>query len=195
MTKVFCLKSVKPVLNLHKISNIQTNMKKASKLTLYALMLTMAIGACKRQDADDNNNTGPQPVGLQGKWQSSKQNVAPLLVTLFQIDSIYVEFRTNNTYEVRQWNREGVQLPTLSGTYTQSKSNVGNIWTIRVEQTQPSAIISEGIFEITDNTMKYEVVQTQPDIQAVPPTPQGGFGSTNGGALGTLNVQTYVKVQ
>lgn len=168
-------------------------MKKYKNFALLALFVATALVGCKKQD-DNNDDDTNQLVGIQGKWQSSKSNVAPLLVTLFQIDSIYAEFRTNNTYEVRQWNRDGVQLPTLTGTYTQAKSNVGNIWTIRVEQTQPSALISEGIFEITGNTMKYEIVQTQPDIQAVPPTPQGGFGSTNGGALGQANVQTYVRV-
>lgn len=169
-------------------------MKKIYYFLTVAIGIAFILNGCKKQD-DEDISDGNQPVGLQGIWQSSKANVAPLLVTLFQIDSIWVEFRTNNTYEVRQWNKDGVQLPTLSGTYTQSKSNVGNIWTIRLEQTQPSALISEGIFEITGNTMKYEVVQTQPDIQAVPPTPQGGFGSTNGGALGQANVQTYVKIQ
>lgn len=169
-------------------------MKKINNILVAGISLILVFSACKKQDDNDNNGNN-QPIGLQGVWQSSKSNVAPLLVTLFQIDSIWVEFRTNNTYEVRQWNKDGVQLPTLSGTYTQSQSNVGNIWTIRLEQTQPSALISEGIFEITGNTMKYEVVQTQPDIQAVPPTPQGGFGSTNGGALGQANVQTYVRIQ
>ncbi|MFN4299234.1 MAG: hypothetical protein ACK4EX_05805 [Thermaurantimonas sp.] len=168
-------------------------MKKYKNYALLGLFVASALLGCKKQDDNNDDNT-TQLVGIQGKWQSSKANVAPLLVTLFQIDSIYAEFKTNNTYEVKQWNKNGVQLPTLSGTYTQTKSNVGNIWTIRVEQTQPSALISEGIFEITGNTMKYEIVQTQPDIQAVPPTPQGGFGSTNGGALGQANVQTYVRV-
>ncbi|GCD77960.1 hypothetical protein JCM31826_14420 [Thermaurantimonas aggregans] len=168
-------------------------MKKYKNFVLLALFTASALVGCQKQDDNNDDNTN-QLVGIQGKWQSSKSNVAPLLVTLFQIDSIYAEFNTNNTYEVRQWNRDGVQLPTLTGTYTQTKSNVGNIWTIRVEQTAPSALISEGIFEITGNTMKYEIVQTQPDIQAVPPTPQGGFGSTNGGALGQANVQTYVRV-
>lgn len=169
-------------------------MKKINNILVAGISLILVFSACKKQDDNDNNGNN-QPIGLQGIWQSSKSNVAPLLVALFQVDSIWVEFRSNNTYEVRQWNRDGAQLPTLSGTYTQAKSNVNNIWTIRLEQTQPSALISEGIFEITGNTMKYEVVQTQPDIQAVPPTPQGGFGSTNGGALGQSNVQIYVKIQ
>ena len=41
--------------------------------------------------------------------------------------------------------------------------------------------------------MKYEVVQTEPNIGATPPTASAGFGSSNGGALGQSNVQKFVK--
>lgn len=41
--------------------------------------------------------------------------------------------------------------------------------------------------------MKYEVVQTEPNIGSTPPTPEGGFGSTNGGAIGDINIQKFVK--
>jgi hypothetical protein len=42
--------------------------------------------------------------------------------------------------------------------------------------------------------MKYEIAQTDPEIPGVTPaTPEGGFGSTSGGAFGMMNVQTYVK--
>ena len=66
---------------------------------------------------------------------------------------------------------------------------------ITVNQSSPAALTSEGIFEVTDNTMKYEIVQTSPDISAVPPTAAAGFGSTNGGALGESNVQVYERVE
>lgn len=136
----------------------------------------------------------PCMVGLQGEWQSSGANVAPLLYALFATDSIYANFKTDLTYVVHQFDTAGAML-TLEGVYTQTESGVGDIWTIEVNQTSPAALTSEGIFEITGNTMKYEIAQTQPDIGAVPPTPQGGFGSTNGGALGTLNVQTYLRIE
>jgi hypothetical protein len=43
--------------------------------------------------------------------------------------------------------------------------------------------------------MNYEVAQTEPQIAGVtPPTAQGGFGSTSGGAYGTTNVQKYIKI-
>lgn len=133
--------------------------------------------------------------GLQNtQWQSSGTNVAPLLVSLFATDSIYAEFNSDFTYLVEQYDTSGTKL-TLAGTYTQAESGVGNIWQITVNQTSPAALTSTGIFEITGNEMKYEIVQTEPDIGAVPPTAAAGFGSTNGGALGMLNVQTYVRVE
>lgn len=148
---------------------------------------------CKRDDASQDGNL-PQSAGLRGKWQSSGDNVAVLLATMYQIDSIFFDFKVDNTYIVKQWDVNGALSGQFSGIYTQARSIVGNIWNIRLEQKQPYALISEGIFEIYGETMKLEIVQTFPDMQLVPPTAQGGFGSTNGGALGTTNVQTYLKV-
>lgn len=127
------------------------------------------------------------------KWQSSGANVAPLLVALFNTDSIYAEFHGDHTYKVEQYDNVGAKVD-LSGTYTQAVSAVAGIWTVVVNQTVPSAITAEGIFQISGDTLRYEIVQTEPPA-GVPPTPAGGFGSTNGGALGTLNVQTYLKVE
>ena len=138
-------------------------------------------------------NCAPCEVGVQGKWQSSGSNVAPLLVNLFATDSIYAEFNTDFTYLVEQYDTSGAKL-ILTGTYTQSESGTDDIWNIEVNQTAPAALTSKGIFEVTGTTMRYEIVQTNPDLGAVPPTATGGFGSTNGGALGTLNIQVYEKI-
>ena len=130
-------------------------------------------------------------VGIQGKWKSYP--VAPVLATF--ADSIVATFNTNSTYTVLSY-KAGVPT-TLTGTYTQTASGTGNIWNIVVNQTAPSTLTSEGIFEISaDNgTMKYEVAQTTPPITGVtPPTAAGGFGSTSGGAFGQNNVQNYVRL-
>ncbi|MBK8493398.1 MAG: hypothetical protein IPL49_21600 [Saprospirales bacterium] len=132
-------------------------------------------------------------VALQDtRWQSSGANVAPLLVALFQTDSIYAEFGGDFTYKVEQFDALGAKTE-LTGTYSQAASSVTGIWTIVLNQTTPTAITAEGIFQITGNEMKYEIVQTNPPA-GTPPTPEAGFGSTNAGALGTINVQTYVKL-
>ncbi len=165
-------------------------MKKLTTLLMLAL-LAFSFAACKD---DDNSTTDPiEPQeAIVGTWVSEGNNVAPLLVGLFKITKITAKFNANGTYEVVQVDSANASL-TLSGTYSVAKSTVGEIYTITANQQAPATLVSEGIYEITNTTMKYEVVQTTPSIGAVPPTPALGFGSTNGGALGTLNVQTYVK--
>lgn len=166
------------------------------KISILALAAMLAFSSCKKEEENNNNNNNqPQRTGIQGKWQSSGSDVAPLLVQLFQIDSIYAEFNTNMTYTVRQWDASGADLGTLSGVYTQTKSSTGDIWNIVVEQTAPSALRSEGIFDVNNGVMRYEIVQTEPSLGVPPPTAEGGFGSSAGGALGNANIQVYKEVK
>lgn len=135
------------------------------------------------------------PVGLQDtKWQSSGTNVAQLLQLFFMTDSIYVEFNKDFTYYVEQYDESGVKT-TFEGTYGQTESSVAGIWDITLNQSLPSPTTVVGIFQITDDTLKYEVVQTEPPL-GTPPTATDGFGSTNGGALTPpdANVQTYIRL-
>lgn len=130
--------------------------------------------------------------GAQGKWKSFP--VAPILAAF--ADSIVADFKANNTYTVDSW--KGGTKVVLTGTYAQTKSNVGNIYTIKLNQTSPTVLTSEGILEVSaDKTkMQYEVAQTSPTIAGVtPPTPAGGFGSTSNGAFAKNNVQNYVRVK
>ncbi len=169
-------------------------MKKLRIWSIAMLAVSLGMMSCDKEDDSDDNENPVAKVGAQGEWQSSGSDVAPLLVTLFNTDSIYVNFGTDMTYTVEQYDSSGAML-TLSGVYTQTKSGTDNIYDVLLEQTSPGVLTSEGIFEITGTTMKYEVVQTLPDIGATPPSATGGFGSTNGGALGTLNVQTYQRIE
>ena len=148
-------------------------------------------------DATDEVSVTLVDLGIVGEWYSSGDNVAALLVTYFNVDSIYADFKINYTYVVESYDIDGVKTE-YSGTYVQTKSNVGDIWTIEIIQSAPAAGGSEGIFEIytgvPEYDMKYEVVQTEPDIGNVPPTPAEGFGSSNGGTLGTINIQKYYRL-
>ncbi|MGB4959932.1 MAG: hypothetical protein WBO36_10685 [Saprospiraceae bacterium] len=129
-------------------------------------------------------------VGIQGKWFSFP--VAPILANF--ADSIVAEFKTNNTYTVDQW--KGGSKVILVGTYTQTKSGVGNIYDIKLNQSSPTAIGVQGIFEVdaTNKNMKYEIVQIEPSVAGVtPPTAAKGFGSTSNGAFGLINIQNYVR--
>lgn len=166
-------------------------MRKLMSIALLAVLSTFV--ACEKSDNEDNND--PQKVGIVGEWYSSGANVAPLLVTYFAVDSIYTKFESNNTYRVESYS--GGAKTVYLGTYTQEKSGAGAIWKIVLNQTAPTAVKSEGIFEISTGTppytMQYEVVQTEPSIGATPPTAEKGFGSTSNGALGETNIQKFVK--
>jgi hypothetical protein len=147
--------------------------------------------------ANTSRTVNLNETGIIGRWQSSGANVAPLLRNT-GIDSIYAEFRTDNTYIVRAFQADGSST-TLTGTFGQQRSNTGNIYNITVTQNSPTSLISQGIFAVAiennQTTMQYEVAQTDPNIPGVtPPTAAGGFGSTSGGAFGVLNVQKYVKL-
>jgi len=135
--------------------------------------------------------------GIVGTWVSAGDDVASLLVTFFQVDSIVATFNSNQTYEVLQYAGGATAPLTLSGTYSQELSSEGAIWTITVDQTSPSSLTSEGIFEVNasanPNSMQYEIAQTSPDIGATAPTAAEGFGSTSGGALGETNIQVYQR--
>lgn len=165
------------------------------KVIIFGLLLAVVFTGCEESE-EDGPETDPQKIGIVGEWYSSGDNVAVLLVTYFEVDSIYAKFETNNTYLVESFANDA--KTTYSGTFSQEKSGVGTIWNITLNQSTPTAVTSAGIFDIsTANepyTMKYEVVQTEPDIQAVPPTADAGFGSTNGGALDTWNIQTFIKM-
>ena len=184
-------------------------MKSLKMLFLGLLVASLAVYSCKDEDAnatcsDGILNQGETAIdcggpctacreGAQGTWKSFP--VAPILANF--ADSIVAEFKTDNTYAVAQW--KGGSKVSLTGTYIQTKSGVGNIWTIKLNQTTPTTLTAEGIFEVTDvdTKMKYEIIQTEPAIGAGAPTAAGGFGSSTygGTALGAANIQNYVRVK
>ena len=145
------------------------------------------------------SNAATKDLGIIGKWLSEGDNVAPLLVTYFHVLKVDAEFKADFTYKVNQFNvGNTTTTPDLvfTGTYVIAKSTTGNIWTITCNQELPYVAVASGIFEIktSPEVLWYEVVQTS-GTQNVAPTPAAGFGSSNGGTLGVLNVQKFVRVQ
>jgi hypothetical protein len=178
-------------------------MKKFIFTTLAVALVCSAgmFSSCSKSDEDDNKNEetyNPSVDGIVGEWYSAGTDVAPLLVAYN--DSLYAKFNSDGTYLVEQY-KDGAKGTNLVGVYEQEKSSVGNIWTIHLEQTTPTVLATEGIFEVTKvgnkYTMKYEVVQT--GTVFAPPTPAGGFGSTGGltdyGLAADANVQKYVRIE
>ncbi len=143
-------------------------------------------------------NAASKDLGIMGKWLSEGANVAPLLVTYFKVLKVTAEFKTDYIYVVNQFNiGNTTTTPDLvfTGTYVIAKSTTGNIWTITCNQDLPYTAVASGIFEIkaSPEVLWYEVVQTSGTAN-VPPTPALGFGSSNGGTLGVLNVQKFIRV-
>ncbi len=156
-----------------------------------------ADGAAMDAAQSIESNVATKELAIMGKWLSEGTNVAPLLVTYFNVAKVTAEFKTDYTYIVNQFNiGNTTTTPNLifRGTYQINKSVVGNIWTIDINQAEPYVATAAGIFEIKTNpeVLWYEIVQTS-GTQNTPPTPAGGFGSSNGGTLGTINIQKFVR--
>ncbi|HQU73034.1 MAG: hypothetical protein KDI06_06935 [Calditrichaeota bacterium] len=169
-------------------------MKRFMSVLMVAMMVAMAFfSACSDDSTTPEDNT-PDPTVIEGSWLSDGSNVAPLLAGL-GFASISASFASNNTYSVVATDTGGFQI-TFSGTYTAEASTVDGIFNITLNQSVPSAIVSEGIYEVdasmTPNQMRYEVVQTEPSL-GTPPTAEAGFGSSAGGILGNSNIQVFVR--
>lgn len=140
---------------------------------------------------------------IVGTWVSEGSNVAPLLYNPpANVRRIEAAFKSNGTYIVIVTDSSDVSY-TLTGTFVGEDGGAtapnDNIRKITLNQGTPTSLTSVGIYEVTvgtsEITMKYEVAQTEPPVPGVtPPTPEAGFGSTSGGAFGTVNIQNYVKV-
>lgn len=165
-------------------------MKKLLSLLLI-LLLAVSFAAC----SDDDNNTTEPEVKVDawiGTWLSTGTDVAPLLSTFFNYDSVRVEMKEDNTITLSTHIKDA-SWSTLPGVYTVTKSTSGDVHTIKINYT---AFEQEGIVQIISGTpdqMKLEVVQTTPNIGATPRTPATGFGSD--ATLGALNIQVYKKIK
>ena len=67
---------------------------------------------------------------------------------------------------------------TLSGTFTAGESS-SEVASIEIVQTSPYEDTASGIYAITDETMKYEVLSGSSAGTCTGPTVETGFGSTS----------------
>jgi hypothetical protein len=137
--------------------------------------------------------TGDCPeVAIVGTWLSEGENVAPLLVNVLNLVSVEAIF-DDLTFEVNSEDADGAMGQQL-GTWTSELCPGSETkYHIVLEQTSPSAITVEGIYAIDGcmdpAVMRYEVIQTQPDLGAVAPTCDDDFGD---GQFGADNIQIFV---
>lgn len=164
-------------------------MKRLMLLALATAAILFAVSCSSDSGTGSSNNKGEV---WEGTWLSAGSNVATLLSTYFNYDSIRVTLRDDQTVTTDQHVKDGAWT-TLNGTYTVTKSDNGDVHSISIIY---PAFEQQGIIEVTEgtpNSMRMEVVQTNPDIGATPRTPETGFGSD--AALGTSNIQTYIEVE
>lgn len=171
---------------------------KTTRILSFAAMTAfmMAFTACTDDPIEEPDPTADEL--LVGEWSSTGENVASLLSTYFDVESVNAKFMDDNTYIVEQFNTgndTGIPDITYNGTYTTTLSEEGDIHLIALTQETPYAADVSGIFEIKESPelLWYEVVQTS-GTQNVPPTVEDGFGSSNGGTLGDTNIQKFVRL-
>lgn len=155
------------------------------------LISGLMIGFSACDSSDDNAVVGDDTPAWVGTWLSTGADVAPLLVALFGYDSVRVTMTEANTITL-ETHIAGGAWSSIPGVYTVTESTTGDVHTIAINYT---AFEQEGIVQIVDGTpdrMELEVVQTVPNIGAVPRTPASGFGSD--ATLGTYNIQWYNKI-
>lgn len=163
------------------------------KRLLIVLTIILGLALMTSCSKDDDNGTTPTPQvdPWIGTWLSAGANVAPILVALFNYDSVRVELLDNHIVKTHSHVSSGAWA-TVEGTYAVTESASGDVHSVQFVY---AAFSQAGIVQVTAGTpatMKLEVVQTVPDIGAVPRTPETGFGSDP--ALATMNIQNYVKV-
>ncbi len=164
------------------------------KRLLLVLLISLGMVLMTSCSKDDDKGTNPTPEvdPWIGTWLSAGANVAPILVALFNYDSVRVELLENQVVKTHS-HVNGGAWATIEGTYSVTKSATGSVHAVQFVY---AAFSQAGIMQVTEGTpdaLKLEVVQTVPDIGAVPRTPETGFGSD--AVLGTMNIQNYIRVE
>ena len=163
----------------------------------YMLPLIVILGFFLVLGCEDDTATGPDDTETDvwvGNWLSAGDNVAGILYYYYSVDSIEVEFTEDGTVTLNT-HYDGVGWAGDAGTYAVTESATGDIHSFAAEYTVGS-FSQEGIIQVisgSPDTLKLEVVQTIPSIGATVPSPALGFGADS--TLGTLNIQTYIRVE
>lgn len=160
-------------------------------LTLFVILaFVFSFSACS--SSDDNPVAGEDTPAWVGTWLSTGTDIAPILVAVFNYDTVKVTMGLDDTVLLEFHVADGA-WGSVPGVYTITESATGDVHSILLSYT--GAFDQAGIVQIIEGTpdrMKLEAVQTVPDIGAVPRTPETGFGSD--AALGTMNIQFYNKI-
>ena len=166
-----------------------------NKTLKYALLATLALGlvALAACGDDDNNDGGgttpPTPEIWEGTWLSTGADVAPVLVTAYDYDSVYVSFAADQTVTLRT-HPVGGPWTTQNGTYGITESDNSDIDVIQVAY---PGLQQEGIVEFWTDTPDSMWLEVVPVGAGVPiPSVEGGFSVDDHTAY--RNIQVYRRV-
>ena len=141
-------------------------------------------------DADTDADTDADAT-IEGLWLSEGDDISPIFQSsFFDYTRIDADFRADGSYLVIAATGGG-DVYELTGSYTADTSTTPA--GLVLLQAQPYEATAEGIYQITDGVMQYEVIQTDPNPNGfVAPTPETGFGSSSGPGLAAgANLQIY----
>ena len=168
-------------------------MKRLLLLSLFTSLTFFYVGCDSK--TDDPVTPPVEQDKIVNTWISEGAGVAPGLVALLKTVKITATFNSNNTYTVVAKDSAGAEV-TYSGTYSVSENTGTTVRSITLNQSVPTSITSQGIYEVdSKGTMRYEVIQTTPAINGfTAPVAAEGFGSTKylGTPLGATYIQGFV---
>jgi len=118
------------------------------KYLLVLVLSGLLIFASCSEDSTSPEDDERTPEAWEGTWLSAGANVAPLLVQLFNYDSVRVVFG-ENTVSLTSHVAAGAWTPASEGTYSVTKSASGDLHAIAIVY---SAFEQEGIIQVFSAT-------------------------------------------
>ncbi len=163
------------------------------KHALLGCVLLSAVGCGVAQDGP---GVGGMKSALTGTWFSGGSDMAKGFGgPPFNFSSLKVLFDDDGSYSVKATDTK-MKTIDFTGTWIATASATPGLYEIEQHQIMPQAVVSKGIYQIdsASGKMTFEIIQTQPDVGAAPPSIAGGFGSTTvKGNKTDAWVQHYVR--
>ncbi len=158
---------------------------------MLAILALLSLAACGDDDDDNNTGTNPEPEAdaWVGRWLSAGDDVAPVLVNVYQNDSIYVTFADDNTVTLESHSPGSAWVTTI-GTYSVTESATGDLHTINVSY---PTYDQEGIIQVFPANVDSLWLEAVPlNYGFTIPSVNAGFGNND---QGTDNIQVYRRVE
>jgi hypothetical protein len=118
-------------------------------ILFFVVSTTLLYLGCSKDDDKGTNPTPPEDP-IVGTWISEGADVAPGLISTLKTVRIVATFNSNKTYNVVATDSAGAQV-TYTGTYTVTENAGTTIRSITLNQTTPTSVTSQGIYQVGSN--------------------------------------------